>query len=119
MRASKARSGRRAGQTCHRRWNAYGKYWPSHTQGGSRMRESRPYGSVRGACDETHVPTATAARVHLSDRRRGGGVAACGASTTTGGSDFTVSWSKATVVSPRQRLVTIDMGSLFWRVRTH
>jgi tripartite-type tricarboxylate transporter receptor subunit TctC len=23
------------------------------------MRESRPYGSVRGACDETHVPTAT------------------------------------------------------------
>src|SRR5262249_44690505 len=60
MRASKARSGRRAGQTCHRRWNAYGKHWPSHTRGGSRMRESRPYGSVRGACDETHVPTATA-----------------------------------------------------------
>jgi hypothetical protein len=27
------------------------------------MRESRTYGSVRGACDETHVPTATAARV--------------------------------------------------------
>src|SRR5215475_8731215 len=25
------------------------------------MRESRTYGSVRGACDETHVPTATAA----------------------------------------------------------
>jgi hypothetical protein len=23
------------------------------------MRESRAYGSVRGACDETHVPTAT------------------------------------------------------------
>src|SRR6266478_6456957 len=32
---------------------------PSHTQGGSRMRESRPYGSVRGARDETRVPTAT------------------------------------------------------------
>src|SRR5262249_28511452 len=61
MRASKARSGRRAGQTCHRRWNAYGKHWPSHTRDGSRMRESRPYGSVRGACDATHVPTATAA----------------------------------------------------------
>src|SRR5436309_6952079 len=30
------------------------------TRGGSRMRESRTYGSVRGACDETHVPTATA-----------------------------------------------------------
>jgi hypothetical protein len=23
------------------------------------MRESRTYGSVRGACDETHVPTAS------------------------------------------------------------
>src|ERR1700758_1830741 len=34
---------------------------PSHTRGGSRMRESRTYGSVRGACDETHVPTATIA----------------------------------------------------------
>src|SRR5215510_10665680 len=37
---------------------------PSHTRGRSRMRESRTYGSVRGACDETHVPTATAPRVH-------------------------------------------------------
>src|SRR5262249_18494623 len=37
---------------------------PSHTRGGSRMRESRTYGSVRGACDETHVPTATTPRVH-------------------------------------------------------
>ena len=27
------------------------------------MRESRTYGSVRGACDETHVPTATPSRV--------------------------------------------------------
>src|SRR5437762_14016880 len=25
------------------------------------MRESRTYGSVRGACDETHIPTATCA----------------------------------------------------------
>ena len=45
---------------------------PSHTRGGSRMRESRTYGSVRGACDETHVPTATAARVHHAAWRRGG-----------------------------------------------
>ena len=30
----------------------------SHARGGSRMRESRTYGSGRGACDETHVPTA-------------------------------------------------------------
>ena len=39
---------------------------PSHTRGGSRMRESRTYGSVRGACDETHVPTATAARIKVA-----------------------------------------------------
>src|ERR1700752_4016535 len=44
---------------------------PSHTRGGSRMRESRTYGSVRGACDETHVPTATRTpRVHHAARRR-------------------------------------------------
>jgi hypothetical protein len=30
------------------------------------MRESRTYGSVRGACDETHVPTATGACRPLS-----------------------------------------------------
>jgi hypothetical protein len=42
------------------------------------MRESRTYGSVRGACDETHVPTATAAQVHHATGRRGG-VAAGGA----------------------------------------
>ena len=34
---------------------------PSHTRGRSRMRESRTYGSGRGACHETHVPTATIA----------------------------------------------------------
>ena len=53
-------------RTCHKRWNAYGKWQsptlPSHTRGGSRMRESRTSGSVRGACDETHVPTATQLR---------------------------------------------------------
>ena len=39
---------------------------PSHTRGGSRMRESRTYGSVRGACDETHVPTATERREFIT-----------------------------------------------------
>src|SRR5262249_60052962 len=43
---------------------------PSHTRGRSRMRESRTYGSGRGARDETHVPTATEARVHHAARRR-------------------------------------------------
>src|ERR1700756_2874653 len=63
MRTSKPRTGLRARLACHRRWSAYGKHLPSHTQGGSRMRESRTYGSVRGACDETHVPTATSGRM--------------------------------------------------------
>ena len=31
------------------------------------MRESRTYGSVRGAYDETHVPTATLANVRVPD----------------------------------------------------
>ena len=35
------------------------------------MLESRTYGSVRGACDETHVPTATTPRFHHLGRRRG------------------------------------------------
>ena len=46
------------------------------------MRESRTYGSGRGACHETHVPTATEAhhtpRVHHAARRRGGGPVAQG-----------------------------------------
>ena len=53
---------------------------PSNTRGGSRMRESRTYGSGRGACDETHVPTATTPRVHHAVRRRSG-MAAYGART--------------------------------------
>jgi len=40
----------------------------TRTQGGSRMRESRTYGSVRGARDETRVPTATPARFHHAAR---------------------------------------------------
>jgi hypothetical protein len=39
------------------------------------MRESRMYGSGRGACDEPHVPTATTARVHRGARERGGAAA--------------------------------------------
>src|SRR5262249_50334132 len=79
MRTSKARTGLRARLACHRRWSVYGKQLPSYTRGGSRMRESRPYGSVRGARDETRVPTATPPRLHHASRRRGGRVAARGA----------------------------------------
>src|SRR6516225_196704 len=39
---------------------------PSHTRGGSRVRESRTHGSGRGACGETHVPTATLLRTHIA-----------------------------------------------------
>ena len=60
------------------------------------MRESRTYGSVRGACDETHVPTATAARVHHAARRRGGGVAARGARAAAGDAGDRVSWAAQT-----------------------
>src|SRR5437764_15112697 len=74
MRTGKARTGLSARLACHRRWTAYGMSLPSHTRGGSRMRESRPYGSVRGACDETHVPTATIGG--SSSRCFGGGAAA-------------------------------------------
>src|SRR5204863_1557834 len=53
---------------------------PSHTRGRSRMRESRTYGSGRGACHETHVPTATEATpIHHAARRYGGSVAGGGA----------------------------------------
>src|SRR6266536_3640931 len=66
----------------------------------SRIGENPPYGMIggieetsasskpdprldptrlRGACDETHVPTATPPRVHHAARRRGGYVAARGA----------------------------------------
>src|SRR5262245_53086489 len=53
MRTSSTRAGRRAGKPCHRCWHAYVKPQnsdlPSLTRGRSRMRESRTYGSVRGA----------------------------------------------------------------------
>src|SRR5262245_59638554 len=55
---SKARTGLRTRLACHRHWSVR-QLVPSHTRGGSRMRESRTYGSGRGACDEAHVPTAT------------------------------------------------------------
>jgi hypothetical protein len=49
------------------------------------MRESRTYGSGRGACDETRVPTATeAAAVHRASRRHGGSMAARDARAATG-----------------------------------
>jgi hypothetical protein len=64
MRTSKARTGLRARLACHGRWSAYGKSLPSHTRGGSRMRESRTYGSVRGARSNSR-PYRERALLHL------------------------------------------------------
>src|SRR5262249_37489226 len=69
------------------------------------MRESRTYGSVRGACDETHVPTATKARVRHA-ALRAGGVAAHGACAAAG---------DAGKVASRLR---DRLGSCFWRHKT-
>src|SRR5207253_7146150 len=82
MRTGKARTGLSARLACHRRWTAYGMSVPSHTRGGSRMRESRPYGSVRGARDETRVPTATFATGIWTDP--GSSRAGCSASSLNG-----------------------------------
>lgn len=53
MRAITTRPGHRAGPAWNWSWTAYdtigGNASPSLTRGGSRMRESRTYGSVRGA----------------------------------------------------------------------
>ena len=49
------------------------------------MRESRTYGSGRGACHEMHVPTATETpRVHHAARWCGGSMAARGARAAAG-----------------------------------
>src|SRR5436305_5122839 len=63
---TKGNAGQQSTCRAQNRISAYGNL-PSHTRGGSRMRESRTYGSVRGACDETHVPTATCARQSWCD----------------------------------------------------
>src|SRR4029077_2442549 len=82
---------------------------PSHTRGRSRMRESRTYGSGRGACDETHVPTATKAEIHHATRQRGGCVAArgAGAAPDDAGNWFALRWNgdrpwSPSVVDPSQ-----------------
>src|SRR5499433_396133 len=74
---------------------------PLPTRGRSRMRESRTYGSGRGACDETHVPTATCARQSWCDPA-GGSPAQVRSSVRLVAS---VAWPLATVVAKRtQRL---------------
>ena len=81
--ARQARAGLRARRACHRRWNAYGRRLPSHTRGGSRMRESRTCGSVRGARGNSRPYRCKTARVHRGARWHGS-LAAGGASAAAG-----------------------------------
>src|SRR6266568_7169714 len=58
MRASKARAGLRAGQTRHRRWNAYGKHLPSGPEVGAVCGKAACT-DLSGGREVTRVPTAT------------------------------------------------------------
>src|SRR5262249_48374219 len=61
IRTSKARTGLRARVACQRRWSVYGdlcRYPPAAGAVGGKAARTDLGG---GACDETHVPTATAA----------------------------------------------------------
>jgi hypothetical protein len=68
MRASKARTGLRAGLACHRSWNAYGKHLPSHTQGGEPYAGKPHVRFCAGGREVTRVPTAKRhfAALHMS-----------------------------------------------------
>ena len=44
---------------CHRRWSVYGNLCRHTPEVGAVCGKAAHSGSVRGACDETHVPTAT------------------------------------------------------------
>src|SRR5262245_57554154 len=48
----------------------------------------RSYPTAGGACDETHVPTATATRIHHAARRRGG----CVAPWSAGAAELSTHW---------------------------
>jgi hypothetical protein len=58
MRASKARAGLRAGQTRHKRWNAYGKHLPSGPEVGAVCGKAACT-DLCGGCEVTRIPTAT------------------------------------------------------------
>src|SRR5262245_35320499 len=58
MRASKARAGLRAGQTRHRRWNAYGKHLPFGPEVGAVCGKAACT-DLCGGGEVTRVPTAT------------------------------------------------------------
>ncbi len=71
MRTSKARTGLRARHACQRRWSAYGSGC-RHTPEAGAVCGKAARTDLGGGRDETHVPTAKAARVHRGARRRGG-----------------------------------------------
>ena len=101
IRTSKARTGLQNQARVSQALERIRQLVPSHTRGRSRMRESRTYGSGRGACHEMHVPTATCARQSWCDPA-GGSPAQVRSSVRLVAS---VAWPLATVVAKRtQRL---------------
>ena len=74
MRTSKARAGLRAGQACHRRWNAYGKCRTlcRHTPEVGAVCGKAARTVLCGGREATRVPTAKTACVHRRPRQRGG-----------------------------------------------
>ena len=70
MRANKAHARHRTGKVCHRRWTAYDKSLtsdsPSNTRGKSRMHKGART-DLCGGRGATHVPTATAKRLHFGE----------------------------------------------------
>jgi hypothetical protein len=61
MRASKARTGLSAGQTCHKRWSAYGKWYAVIPEVGAVCGKAART-DLCGGRGVTRVPTATEAK---------------------------------------------------------
>src|SRR5262249_13533664 len=76
---------------------------PLPTRGRSRMRESRTYGSGRGAGDETHVPTATqlsSCRREIPDRL---GRVKAGGSRPRARRGYGLDWAQSISATPTER----------------
>ncbi len=79
------------------------------------MRESRTYGSGRGACHETHVPTATAEGVYRRTCRRGGCVAAGTACPTHRASSYRICFEqRSRYESTLAQSVTVFNGKVWF-----
>ena len=84
------------------------------------MRESRTYGSVRGACDETHVPTAT--KGAISSRCLAASVGVAGASWRAARVEKSQGWSmtsgKGSALDARVTAINEGLNDPSQRFRT-